>query len=129
VGGPAIVQGNRITGTCPNHLVPSGSGTAPAAPPVNNFSAPVTLGIVPTVLIGGKPAAVATSYGLNNPPHPGIVDGAFASPTSQIGRIVTGSPTVFVGRNALATTSSQAHCCLPSTPGKVGPGVPSVLVG
>ena len=129
MGAPAIIQGNRITGTCPNHLVPSGTGTAPAAPPVSNFSAPVLSNVVATVLIGGKPAAVATSWGYNNPSHPGIVDGAFASPSSQIGRIVTGSPSVFIGRHAAATTSSQAHCCLPATPGKVGPGVPSVLIG
>jgi uncharacterized Zn-binding protein involved in type VI secretion len=129
MGAPAIVQGNRITGTCPNHLVPSGTGTAPAPPPVNNFSAPVLTNVVANVLIGGKPAAVAGSSGFNNPPHPGIVDGAFTSPTSQVGQIVTGSATVFIGRKAAATTSSQAHCCLPSTPGKVGPGVPSVLIG
>ena len=129
MGAPAIVQGDRINGTCPNHLVPSGSGTAPAPPSQQKFSAPVTVGLVPTVLIGGKPAAVAGASGFNTPPHVGIVDGAFASPTNQIGRVVTGSATVLIGGKPAATTSSQGSCCLPVTPGKIGPGVPSVLIG
>ena len=127
MGSPAIVSGDKITGTCPNHLVPSGSGTAPAGPQA--FSAAVSQGLVANVLIGGKPAAVMNAFGFNTATHKGIVDGAFASPTNQIGRIVTGSTTVMIGGKAAATTASQAHCCLPATPGKVGPGVPTVLIG
>lgn len=129
MGAPAIVRGDRINGTCPNHLVPSGSGTAPAPPSQQKFSAPLSVGLVETVLIGGQAAAVVGVSGLNAPPHTGIVDGAFASPTNQIGRIVTGSATVLIGGTPAATAVSQASCCLPSTPGKVGPGVPTVQIG
>ena len=127
MGAPAIVQGDKITGTCPNHLVPSGSGTAPAGP--RPFSASITQGTVPSVMISGKPAAVIKASGINSVGHQGIVDGPFASPTSQIGRVVTGSGTVLIANQPAATAISQAHCCLPSTPGKVGPGIANVLIG
>jgi uncharacterized Zn-binding protein involved in type VI secretion len=121
------VQGDKITGICPNHLVPSASGTAPAGP--RPFSASISQGVIPNVLLGGKPAAVVKAFGFNSGGHEGIVDAPFATPTSQIGRVITGSATVRIGGQPAATVASQAHCCLPSTPGKVGPGVPNVLIG
>lgn len=126
MGSPAIVMGDKINGTCPNHLIPSASGTQPAGP--LPFSAPITLDTIPTVLIGGKPAAVVGSNGLNMPPHPGIVDGAFASPTGQIGRILSGSPTVLLGGKPAATQRSQAAMCVaPAT--AIVPSVMTVLIG
>ena len=64
---PAIVQGDRVMGICPNHTV--GGPPVPAGP--LPFSAPLTLGLVPTVLIGGRPAAVVGASGYNTPPHTG----------------------------------------------------------
>lgn len=126
MGSPAIVAGDKVMGTCPNHLIPSPSGTAPAGP--LPFSAPISLDTIATVLIGGKPAAVVGSSGYNMPPHVGIVDGAFATPTSQVGRILTGSPTVLVGGKPAATSSSSAAMCV--TPAStVVPTVMSVLIG
>jgi uncharacterized Zn-binding protein involved in type VI secretion len=126
MGNPAIVAGDKVTGTCPNHLIPSASGTAPAGP--LPFSAPLTVDTVATVLIGGKPAAVVGSSGYNTPPHAGIVDGAFASPTGQVGRILTGSPTVLIGGKPAATGSSTAAmCATPAT--AITPTVTSVLIG
>ena len=125
MGAQAIVMSDKINGICPNHLIPSASGTAPAGP--QNFSAPLTQGLVPTVLIGGKAAAVAGASGFNTPPHPGIVDAPYASPTMQVGRIVTGSPTVLIGGKPAATAVSQATCCV--TPGTVVPTVSNVLIG
>lgn len=122
---PAIVQGDRIEGICPNHLIPSASGTAPAGP--QKFSAPLSLGLVPKVLIGGKPAAVAGASGYNTPPHSGIVDTPFATPNMQVGRIASGSPTVLIGGKPAATAVSQATCCV--VPGKVVPTVTNVLIG
>jgi uncharacterized Zn-binding protein involved in type VI secretion len=126
MGSPAIVAGDKVTGTCPNHLIPSASGTAPAGP--LPFSAPISVDTIATVLIGGKPAAVVGSSGYNMPPHVGIVDGPFATPTSQLGRIVTGSLTVLVGGKPAATSSSSAVMC--ATPAStVVPTVTSVLIG
>jgi uncharacterized Zn-binding protein involved in type VI secretion len=127
VGTPAAIQGDRINGICTKHLMPSASGTQPAGP--RAFSAPITLGTVPTVLIAGKPAAVMGASGMNdNPAHAGIVDGAFAAPAGQIGRITSGSATVLIGGKAAANLSSQATCCT-GDPGKLAPGAPTVLVG
>jgi uncharacterized Zn-binding protein involved in type VI secretion len=126
VGNPALVAGDKINGTCPGHQVPSASGTAPAGP--LPFSAPISQGTIASVLIGGKPAAVVGSSGYNAPPHTGIVDPPFASPTSQVGRITVGSPTVLIGGQMAATTASQAAMC--ATPATAcGPGVPTVLIG
>lgn len=125
MGSPAIVIGDKINGICPNHMIPSASGTQPAGP--QNFSAPLSQGLVAAVLIGGKQAAVAGASGINTPPHPGIVDGPFASPSMQVGRIVTGSPTVLIGGKPAATAVSQATCCV--VPGKVVPTVTNVLIG
>jgi uncharacterized Zn-binding protein involved in type VI secretion len=126
MGNPAVVIGDRINGTCPNHLIPSASGTQPAGP--LPFSAPLTQETVPSVVIGGKAAAVARSSGYNNPPHVGIVDGPFGSPTAQVGRITSGSPTVLIGGKPAATIASTATCCA-SPASAVGPGVPTVLIG
>lgn len=125
MAGPAIVMGDRIVGTCPNHLYPSASGTAPAGP--QPFSAPLTLGLEPTVLIGGKAAAVVGASGMNTPPHAGIVDGAFAAPNLQVGRVVSGSATVLIGGKPAANLTSQVTCC--AVPGKLVPSVADVIIG
>jgi uncharacterized Zn-binding protein involved in type VI secretion len=127
MGTPAVVQGDRINGICTKHLMPSASGTQPAGP--RAFSAPISLGIIPTVKIGGKPAAVISASGMNdNPAHAGIVDGPFAAPAGQIGRITSGSATVKIGGQQAATISSQATCCT-GDPGKLAPGIPTVQIG
>ena len=126
MGTPAIVEGNRITGICPSHLIPSASGTAPAGP--RPFSAPINKGTISSVLIGGKPAAVIGASGTNDAPtHDGIVDGAFAAPNGRIGRITSGSATVLIENKMAATLSSTATCCV--APGKLVPGIPTVLIG
>ena len=112
MGADAVVKGTRIEGTCEIHMIPSGSGTAPAGP--RKFSAPIKNGTVASVLIGGSEAAVMGASGTNDLPgtHDGIVDGSFASPTARIGRILTGSPTVLIGGQMAATTASAATCCV-----------------
>jgi uncharacterized Zn-binding protein involved in type VI secretion len=122
-----LVAGDQIQGTCPGHQVPAPSGTAPAGP--LPFLAPLSPGsCVSTVLVRGKPAAVLGSFGYNTPPHPGIVDPPFATPTMQVGRIVSGSPSVLIGGKPAATVGSRATCC--ATPASaVGPGDYAVLAG
>jgi uncharacterized Zn-binding protein involved in type VI secretion len=126
MGNPALVAGDTITGTCTIHQIPSASGTAPAGP--LPFAAKLTDGLAQKVFIGGKPAAVFASSGYNAPPHPGIVDPPYATPTNQLGSITTGSATVLIEGQAAATTASGTMCC--AAPGTaVGPGVPTVLIG
>ena len=127
MGQPAIRQTDRINGICTKHLMPSASGTQPAGP--RAFSAPISLGTKPNVLIVGQPAAVVAASGMNdNPAHAGIVDGPFAAPAGQIGRITSGSATVVIGGQQAATTASQATCCT-GDPGTLAPGAPTVLIG
>lgn len=127
MGAPAIVMGDQITGICPNHLIPAALGLPTPAPPMP-FSAPMTLGTVPTVMIGGKAAAVMGTSGMNMPPHVGLHPAdPFMAPPMQIGRIVAGSPTVMIGGKPAASASSTCTCCL--VPGSLVPSVMTVLIG
>lgn len=127
MGAPAIVMGDRITGMCPNHLI-SGPLGAPAPSPPLPFSSPITMGTIATVLIGGKPAAVLGSWGLNTPPHVGLhPSDPYLAPPTEKGTILSGSPTVLIGGQPAATGSSQAQCCV--IPGTLVPTTAMVLIG
>lgn len=128
MGAPAIVMNDRITGTCAIHQVPNPASGAPQPGPPMPFGAPITIGTVASVLIGGKPAAVVGCSGMNTPPHVGLhVSDPYFAPPMQVGRIVSGSPTVLIGGQPAATASSNATCCM--TPGSLVPTVTTVLIG
>jgi uncharacterized Zn-binding protein involved in type VI secretion len=109
----AVVQGDRITGACGKHVVPSPSGgpmPAPAPPP---FTAPLATGLATTVVIGGKPAAVQGSQGMNDPAHIGLHPSDPAQlPAAQQGRVVAGSATVFFDGRPAAFTGCKVTMCL-----------------
>jgi uncharacterized Zn-binding protein involved in type VI secretion len=66
--------------------------------------------------------------GLNTPPHIGLhLSDPFLAPPSQIGRVVSGSPTVLIGGLPAATATSTATCCI--APGQLLPTVTTVLIG
>jgi uncharacterized Zn-binding protein involved in type VI secretion len=119
-----LVMGDKITGQCPGHMIPSASGTAPAGP--LPFSAPLTDGLESKVTIGGKPVAVLGASGLNFPPHPGLAD-AFTAPNTQKGMVLSGSPTVTAGGKPIATSSSQCSMCM-QVPGQPVSSVTNVTV-
>lgn len=124
---PPIVLGDRIAGQCPNHLIPGAFGLPQPSPPMP-FSAPLQQGLATTVMIGGKPAAVVGSSGMNAPPHVGLhLSDPFLAPPSQVGRILTGSPTVTIERKPVATQQSSCTCCL--VPGQLVPSITTVLIG
>jgi uncharacterized Zn-binding protein involved in type VI secretion len=128
MGSQAIVQGDRITGHCGNHLVPNPATGAPQPAPPMPFAAPLTQGLVSSVLIGGKPAAVAQSSGVNTPPHPGLhPSDPFLAPPQQVGRVTSGSATVLIGGKPAATARSACTCC--ALPGSLVATVTSVLIG
>ncbi len=110
--GQPIVQGDQVQATCSIHLIPNPTTGAPQPSPPLPFAAPLTIGLSTTVTIGGKPAAVLGSSGLNTPPHVGLhpSDPFFAPPTEQA-QIMTGSASVFIEGKPAATTESQATCC------------------
>jgi uncharacterized Zn-binding protein involved in type VI secretion len=128
VGAPAIVMGDKITGQCPNHMIPNPATGAPQPSPPLPFSAPLLQGVVSTVLIGGKAAAVAGSSGMNTPPHVGVhPSDPFLAPPAQLGQVVSGSATVMIGGQPAATANSSCTCC--TVPGTLVPTVTSVLIG
>ncbi len=120
-------MGDRITGMCPYHLIPGPLGSPVPSPPLA-FSSPITMGTIATVLIGGKPAAVLGSWGLNTPPHVGLhPSDPYLAPPTEKGTILSGSSTVLIGGKPAATASSQAQCCI--TPGILVSTSPTVLIG
>ena len=128
MGSPAIVMNDRITGICAIHQIPNPASGVPQPAPPMPFSAPLNQGLESTVLIAGKPAAVAGSSGLNMPPHVGLhATDPFMAPPMQVGRVVSGSPTVLIGGKPAVNTSASATCC--ATPGSLVPSQATVLVG
>jgi uncharacterized Zn-binding protein involved in type VI secretion len=110
--GKPIVQGDQVQATCSIHMIPNPATGAPQPSPPLRFAAPLMTGLSTTVTIGGKPAAVLGSGGMNTPPHIGLhpSDPFFAPPTEQA-QIMTGSVSVFIEGKPAATTESQATCC------------------
>jgi uncharacterized Zn-binding protein involved in type VI secretion len=106
MGTPAIVAGDMITGACPIHQIPNPASGVPQPAPPMPFSAPLSQGLATKVLIGGKPAAVVGSSGINSTPHVGLhASDPFLVPTQQVGRITGPSPTVlFEGKPAAKPT-------------------------
>jgi uncharacterized Zn-binding protein involved in type VI secretion len=124
---PAIVMGDKVTGICPNHLIIGPLGAPIPSPPLP-FSAPLTMGLCATVLIGGKPAAVVGASGMNVPPHVGLhPSDPFLAPPVQMGRVTGGSPTVLFGGQPAASATSVCTCCV--VPGQLVPTVTTVLIG
>ena len=128
MGAPAIVLNDQIKGTCAIHQMPNPASGAPQPAGPLPFGAPITVGTRTTVLIGGKAAAVMGCSGMNTPPHVGLhVSDPYMAPPMQVGRIVSGSPTVLIGGQPAATATSSATCC--ATPGNLVPTVVDVLIG
>ncbi len=117
-----------MTGTCPLHQIPNPATGVPQPGPPMPFSAPVIQAVAPTVLIGGKPAAVMGSSGYNAPPHVGLhPSDPFMVPAMQVGRITSGSPTVLIEGKPAASISATCTLCM--SPGTLVPTVMTVLIG
>lgn len=126
---PAAVLGDRIMATCIGHQIPMGPGNPGPAPPLP-FSAPVTDATSATVLIGGKPAVVVGSSGLNMPPHVGLhpSDPHMAPPT-QRGTVTQGSATVLFENKPAGRTGDTCVVCLGAPIGKLVGSAANVLIG
>lgn len=126
---PAAVAGDRVTATCVAHQLPNPLTGAPQPAPPLPFSAPLLQGLATTVLIGGKPAAVVGSSGLNAPPHVGLhfSDPFMATPAQQ-GVVVAGSGTVLFENRPAARTGSSCTVCA-GAPGTLAGSAATVLIG
>lgn len=133
MGLPAARQGDQVVATDIHIvLVPSPAGPVPTPLP-HPFAGPITMGTVPTVLLGGLPAAVAGSIAVNSNPHlptpPGV---SFTIPPTNQGVVQTGSPTVLIGGRPAARVGDPVLTCNDPAPMPVGSilgGAPTVLIG
>jgi hypothetical protein len=124
------VAGDQIVGMCAIHQIPGPpSGNPIPSPAPLPFAAPLTIGLATSVLVGGQPVAVASSSGLNTPPHVGLhVSDPFMVPAAQQGQVMVGSATVLAESRGVAYSGCQVTQCgqLPAT--LTGSGA-TVLVG
>ena len=129
MGAPAAVLGDRITATCATHLIPNPASGIPQPGPPLPFSAPVTVGTCPTVLIAGKPAVTLGAQGMNVPPHVGLHPAdPFFAPPMQTGVVMVGSATVLAGGAPVARSGDACTAC--GVPGATLVGTATtVLVG
>lgn len=128
MGQPAAILNDRITGMCTTHQVPGPTGGPIIGPPVP-FSAPLTIGLTSTVLIGGAPVAKLGSSGLNTPAHLGLYPtDPHATPPTQIGRVMAGSTTVHFEGMPAAYTGCQTSICF-NLPGILTGTAVSVQIG
>ncbi|WP_370941866.1 PAAR domain-containing protein [Amycolatopsis sp. cg5] len=116
---PAAKLGDGVTAVDTHIvLVPTPSGPVPV-PAQLPFSGTITNQCSPTVSIMGRPAAVVGSQAVNQPPHV-PPDGTFANPPTNLGVIVTGSPTVWIDGVPAARSGDQVATCNDPAPLPVG---------
>jgi len=128
MGQPAAVMGDKVSATCATHLIPGPLGVPMPSPPLP-FSAPLVQNLATTVLIGGKPAAVAGSSGLNVPPHVGLhPSDPFLAPPSQQATVTGGSTSVLFDGKPAARTGSPCIVCA-GLPGQLAGTAATVLIG
>jgi uncharacterized Zn-binding protein involved in type VI secretion len=112
MGQPAVVANDRIVSSCALHMVPSPSGAPMASPAPLPFSAPLKSGLATTVKIGGKYAAVQGSSGMNTPAHAGLhASDPYLTPSTQEGRVVTGSSSVLFDGHPAAYSGCPVTGC------------------
>lgn len=133
MGQPAATMGDRITAVDTHIiLIPAPPGPPIPTPLPHPFNGIIDSGCVPTVLIGGKPAATVGSGAMNTPPH--IPQGGpFSVPPTNRATIMTGSATVMIGGKPAARTGDTAITCddiAPTVPkGIVAGSALTVLIG
>jgi uncharacterized Zn-binding protein involved in type VI secretion len=112
MGAPAATQTSMVTAV-DTHIVmvPSPGGPVPTPLP-HPFNGTITGATVPTVTIGGQPAAVVGSIAQNNPPHlptpPGV---SFQKPPANQGKVQVGSATVVIGGKQAARVGDPVTTC------------------
>ena len=130
MGQPAAKQGDRVTATDTHIImVPSPGGPVPTPIP-HPFNGILSQGLSTNVFIEKKPAATVNSIAINTPPH--IPQGGpFQKPPSNQGKIIMGSPTVFISGKAAARNGDTAQTCNDPTDLPVGKvvAVGTVFIG
>ncbi len=112
MGKPAATQDHQVVGIDTHMvMVPAGPSLAPAPLP-HPYTGKLDGGLVATVKIGGKPAAVVGSTATNQPAHiptpPGV---SFQQPPSNRATVIMGSNTVLIGGQPAARAGDTANTC------------------
>jgi uncharacterized Zn-binding protein involved in type VI secretion len=129
MGQPAAVMQDRVSATCATHQIPNPASGIPQPAPPLPFSAPLLQGLATTVQIGGKPAAVVGSSGMNTPPHVGLhPSDPFMVPTTQMATVTGGSSSVLFDGKPAARTGSPCTVCA-GAPGQLAGTAATVLIG
>lgn len=107
---PAAKQGDRIVATDTHIImVPSPGGPVPTPIP-HPFNGILSLNLSLNVFIEGRPAATVDSIAVNTQPHI-PQGGSFSKPPSNQGKIIIGSPTVFINGKMAARNGDMATTC------------------
>ncbi len=130
MGQPAAKQGDRVMATDTHIImVPSPGGPVPTPIP-HPFTGILIQALSTDVFIESKPAATVDSIAMNTPPH--IPQGGpFQKPPSNQGKIIMGSPTVYINGKMAARNGDMAQTCNDPTDMPVGKviAVGMVLIG
>ncbi len=130
MGQPAAKQGDRVMATDTHIImVPSPGGPVPTPIP-HPFNGILSQALSTDVSIESKPAATVDSIAMNTPPH--IPQGGpFQKPPSNQGKIIMGSPTVYINGKMAARNGDMAQTCNDPTDMPVGKviAVGMVLIG
>lgn len=112
MGQPAAAQDHRVVAVDTHVvLVPSPSGATPVPLP-HAFGGTLDGGLVGSVTIGGRAAAVVGSTATNRPAHLPTPPGAsFQKPPADKGTVKVGSATVRIGGKAAARNGDTATTC------------------
>ncbi|MBP0445842.1 hypothetical protein J8J14_13765 [Roseomonas sp. SSH11] len=132
MGQPAAVQGSQVVAVDTHIvLVPSPGGPVPTPLP-HPFSGALDGGLVGSVTIGGKPAAVVGSTATNAPAHTPTPPGTgFATPPANRGTVRHGSASVTIAGQAAARAGDPVATCNDPADAPVGQVIAAgtVLVG
>jgi uncharacterized Zn-binding protein involved in type VI secretion len=112
MGAPAATDGHTVIAVDTHIvLVPSPGGPVPTPLP-HPFSGTLDGGLIATVKIAGKPAAVVGSTATNQPSHIATPPGtSFQSPPANKGTVKMGSSTVNIGGKGAARAGDPVTTC------------------
>ena len=131
MGQPAAKQGDQVIGSDIHIImIPAPPGPPVPTPLPHPFAGVLMQGLSNNVMIQGMPAATVDSIAVNLPPH--IPQGGpFQKPPANQGKIMMGSPTVFINKKPAARMGDTALTCNDPTDLPMGSviAVSTVLIG
>jgi len=120
MGTPAANGASTVVGM-DTHLVFVPMPAPVPTPLPHPFSGPINVGLVPSVMIAGQPAAVVGSVATNSPAHIPTPPGTgFVIPPTNQGTVFMGSMTVRIGGKPAARAGDPVQTCNDPAPMPTG---------